>query len=222
MIFTPRFTIKSQNIEFTVAPMDRNRSEYKLLSISHSGPAQDAFIPHELPSGEKITLITSCFCIGEYRKITIDDRISAIQEDAFFEADVEEIVWPASCRRIPACCFSCSTVSKISNIDNVCTVEERGFSRIHGLIDIKWPSACDTIPYGCFYSSTLKSVTNLDHVASIETEAFFDAKLINPLDLSQALSVDLAYRAFCHLTPEQVIPPYYMQSSMFDKAFEKI
>lgn len=141
---------------------------------------RDVFIPHQFPSGEEINDIGNNFIRGAkegLHKVTIDNRISMIYPFAFQDANVDEVVWPASCLEIPQGCFECSSVCKVSNIDNVVRIKDAAFHR-SDIKSIVWPSKCKVIPRACFSLSKLESISNIEHVAFIEMDAFSGSSIV--------------------------------------------
>ena len=142
-----------------------------LLKMINKGKAKNVSIPSELPGGIRINSLACSFCGGSYLTITISNDIS-VETRAFYDAEVDTVVWPSSCKTIPAGCFMGSSVSKVLNIDSVETAERYAFEDCARLEEFTWPSKCKEIPEGCFYNASLKSLSNIDHVESVVGNAF--------------------------------------------------
>ena len=148
-----------------------------LVKMINRGKAKDVFIPYELPTGKRISTIWDGFCQGKYLTITIDNRISLMCCNAFSFADVQKVVWPSSCKTIPAWCFSQSKIEILDNIDNVENIAEGAFRKTK-LNHFKWPNECKNIPKCCFSDSQLKEITNISNVEDIHEFAFSGTSLM--------------------------------------------
>lgn len=168
-----------------------------------------AEIPSVLPDGTQIKKISYQFIKGVFKKIVISDDIQRIDPCAFSWSAVEEVVWPKGCRVIPEKCFTASHVKKVSNIESVMHIGKSAFSNCE-IIEVDWPENCNVIPEGCFEGSCINKVNNVERVAKIEKWAFARAKMLEMLDLSAALMIDIQAYAFSGVKRESVVFPYYM------------
>lgn len=130
----------------------------------------ELFIPHFLPTGERIDYLSKCFCGLPVDKVVIDDGI-LVEDRAFYKAKIKEVVWPKSCTAIPNSCFMESFVEKVSNIEDVTKIGLGAFVKSE-VAEFVWPSGCTVIPQGCFMSSPLTKISNIDHVVTIKAYAF--------------------------------------------------
>ena len=158
----------------------------------------DAFIPSVFSSGERIESIGPVFCHGEFSTITIDDKISRISGRAFKDAEVDRVVWPASCTTIPIACFEFSSIKELSNIESVVEIEESAFY-CSDINDFKWPANCKIVPKCCFEVSQLKTISNTYAIEKIEKWAFKGCSLQSFSFPSKCTSVPDGCFMDCHI-----------------------
>lgn len=158
-------SIEKGNIEFVV------ESGVLVKMIPMVNETIDAYIPKKLSDDVEIYAIGKHFCKGRYGKITIDNDITKIGQEAFYYCFAEEIVWSNGCNIIPERCFKDSIIGRISNIDNVEIIEQRAFDT-SSIKELDWPSSCDVIPRYCFNNSMLEHISGINNVKSIYDSAF--------------------------------------------------
>lgn len=149
-----------------------------LEALINDGPKKDVVIPRKMPkSGILITSIAAGCLTGEFGKITLPNSILRIAGQAFYGANIDEIVWPKNCLTIPKSCFKASNLTKIHNIDNVTEIQEGAFSSCVFMQEFKWPAKCEKIPRNCFATCGLKTINGIDSVTEIESHAFFCSRI---------------------------------------------
>lgn len=131
----------------------------------------DVVIPYKFSANCRIKSIGRGFCDGVFGTVKISDNITEVNDFAFSNAHVNEVVWSSGCKTIPKHCFSDGFVKKLSNIEDVEYVLDFAFS-FSIIEDIRWPSKCQTIPSGCFHSCMACTVSGIDNVVSISESAF--------------------------------------------------
>jgi hypothetical protein len=109
----------------------------------------------------------------QIKRLVISDGIEEIEEEAFKETYIDDVIWPASCKTIPADCFAMSKLQSIKNIDKVTEIQENAFSICEKMTDIDWPAGCTIIPDDCFFlCKELIEINGLDNVEEVGFEAF--------------------------------------------------
>lgn len=209
------FTVKHGD---TILQIDANGTLVQIIGLGEGGTIE---IPHKFDKNIEIKAIGERVC-GRYSfsKVIIDDEISLVCEEAFSNAKVEEVVWPAACKVIPYHCFFASAVTKVSNIDNVVEVEDAAF---YGslLQEMRWPSRCKKIPADCFGHSNLTKFENFNHITHIGIGAFAYTHISEHLNFSQCCIDYIGACAFLSIYPGDITLPYYFnKEGLFGREYE--
>lgn len=175
-------------------------------NIYNMGFSKDVIIP-DVINGIKITGIGNGAIKGKFRKIVMPGGIERVAMGAFYDSQVEEVVWSSGCDSIPNSCFMDSHIKSIRNIDHVSCIGERAFAR-SCIDEFDWPSCCPEIPLLCFAFSRLKKLHNVSGVSEIKEKAFMQTSLLE-LDLSYNAAVSIADNAFEDVYQGKILLPYY-------------
>ena len=111
--------------------------------------------------------------VRRIKKIKIEEGVREAQAWAFagIGIEIDEMLWPSSCDKIPVSCFYATPLEEIKGIDNIKKIGKSAFACTN-LKTITWPSDCEKIPEGCFYNTPLKEIHNLDLAKEIGEYAF--------------------------------------------------
>lgn len=127
----------------------------------------------------------------------IDDGIVSVTSNAFKNAKVRKIVWPASCPDIEGRTFEDSTLEEIVGIEKVKHIFGNAFINCKNLKHIVWPTDCEYIPAFVFCGcESLKTINNIENVKSIGKYAFNESGIENFVIPSKCEFIDS--NAFYH------------------------
>ena len=155
------------DVEFLVSKDGMLRGIFTLKNQE----AREIIIPEMFEPGKYITSIGSNVCYREFEKIIIPNTVTTIMPQAFNEATVGEVVWSSSCKEIPEDCFRGSSITKISNIEDVEKVGVGAF-KDSNIREMEWPKKCKHIPMLCFCGSELVKLSQTKDVEKIGRSAF--------------------------------------------------
>lgn len=164
-----------------------------LTSISLSGDIpeeiDELIIPHITKSGHCIDKISPFVlkrlsdslakkgCFTKINRLIISDNISQIAESAFCENDlIKTVVWPKSCKTIPAFCFKKSSIESIENIENVKSIGKEAFANSK-IKTILWPEPTKEISSAVFMDSSLERIRGIENITAIRRRAFSGSKI---------------------------------------------
>ena len=109
--------------------------------------------------------------------------------------------------------------AKIIISDDISTIWEGAFA-VADVKEVVWSASCPVIPERCFSCSRIQNLSNIEQVTTIGVSAFAHAKRLKCLDLSKTFVYSLGEHCFEDLSPEVVVPSYYIDGSSFKQAFE--
>lgn len=117
----------------------------------------------------------------DVKELVLCSGIREILPCSFCNSNVEHIVWPADCEKIPSNLIGLSSVTKISNTDNVKQIDTDAFSE--SLIrSFVIPKAVTEIPSFCFWGAgDLSNLSNTDRLSKIGRNAFMSCKRLTKL-----------------------------------------
>lgn len=171
-----------------------------------------------------------CFKNSTVTKLLGIEKVTQIDNEAFSNTRMREFTWPTNCEVIPKSCFAGSGTKSIYGTENVKVIEDLAFYnswitditsiqnvksigvqafRCSQVRNIEWPTGCKEIPRGCFYMSELETISNLQNVEAIGEYAFYEAKHLRNLDLSNSMILSIGGRAFSGVDKGTNIFPYY-------------
>jgi len=107
-----------------------------------------------------------------------NSKLATIEEFAFSEVGVGQIVIPQSVSSIGKKAFSMSSLQNIV-LSNITTIEEYTFFECRQLKQLQLPDSVKHIKEGAFYSSGLESVQLSSSLETIEQYAFFNCSFEN-------------------------------------------
>ena len=212
--------IECISIEYNGLIFNIGLEDHALLNLckkDHEAEISEIFIPHELPSGDRIDFLDEYVIQDDhFNKVTVDEGIN-LRPYAFSWADIDEVVLPLTCEIIPEYCFLDSKVKRVSGVDNVAIIEKSAFMRSK-IQSFRWPDSCSVIPSYCFYTSCLSIITNLEHVTCVCESAFAFSNPLLEADFSNCIC-SIGSCSFKGLYCNNIALPYYISDTEAFNAF---
>jgi hypothetical protein len=123
-------------------------------------------------------------------KLIISNGIKNIDKYAFGGTCLQEVIWPAGCKKIPQGCFRYSKILTINNISEVEKIESGAFMFCGHITTFDWPSNCKVIPLECFLNcENLCEINNIENVEAVKKSAFQSCEALSSLNWPQKAKI---------------------------------
>lgn len=157
-----------------------SETEARLTRINAEDILEDTIVIPEKVDGYIITSLGRCFAKNiKAKKLVMSNQVKLLENGAFIDSRLKEIVIPSSISEIPQKCFYHASVEKVTFEDpsGVKHIGHSAFKGTIGLTELIWPSGCDSIPKQCFSRSKIKHLFNTENITTIREAAFYSSDL---------------------------------------------
>lgn len=168
------YTVTQDSVSYRVTPDDSTAYVYGLSDTSVKEINIVGNITYDDVSYPVTYIRSSAFYDKDsLRKVTIEDGITEIQNDAFSYCDnLTEIKLPSTLTTLGTYCFYCSGLESIDIPEGVTEIPQSCVSRCYSLSKVSLPSTLTTLGTYCFDYSAFDSIILPASVTSIGAQAF--------------------------------------------------
>lgn len=168
--------------------------------------------------GNNVTTVSEQLFWGcnTLKTVTLGERISKIDDSAFYNTAIESVVFPNTLDSIGKNAFYGCALKNINLIDNIKYVGEAAFSYCSALNSITFGNGCTVINPKCFQAcSSLTSVSIPDNITAIGSSAFEDCSNLASIVLSSSID-SLGFDCFKGTGFKRIVLPNSIKTIPFE------